>query len=51
MYTVQELIEALQKCPKEYTITIFSRENGYERMYIDCIGIDTDDETVDLFIE
>ena len=42
MYTVKELIEALQKCPEEYIVCI-------DGIALYSVGIDHDQETVDLF--
>jgi hypothetical protein len=49
MYTVQELIEALQKCPKDYLIELHT--NGLPSSELEAIAIDHDHETVDLFAE
>lgn len=46
MYTVKELIEALQKCPEDYKVIFF---DGYTVHPIEQVGIDNDEETVDLF--
>jgi hypothetical protein len=46
MYTVQELIEALEKCPQDYEIKLIS--DGCT-LALECIGIDNNDNTVCLF--
>lgn len=52
-YTVTELIEALQQCPKDYLVNICAGE-GYnsDDMYdIYAVGINHDKKTVDIFVE
>lgn len=49
MYTVQELIEALQKCPKDYHIELCA--HGLPSIGLYSIAIDHNCETVDLFSE
>lgn len=49
MYTVQELIEALQECPKDYKVLIHGEAYVIHR--IDSIGIDNNERTVDIFTE
>ena len=46
VYTVKELIEALQQCPPDYPVMI-KAEDGYH--YLVQLGIDPDVKTVDLF--
>ena len=48
MYTVEELIETLKKCPMDYEVFIRtpSIEGG-----IETIGIDPEDKVVDLFVD
>lgn len=46
MYTVKELIEALQQCPEDYQVNIYA-PNG--RVTIESLGIDIDNKSVDLF--
>lgn len=48
MYTAQELIEALQKCPPDYAIRIHADGTCYD---LECVGIDHDDNKIDLFGE
>ncbi len=48
MYTVQELIEALQKCPQDYPIMICG-DDYYSQLM--TIGIDNDSGLVELFGE
>lgn len=48
MYTVEELIEALKQCPKDYQITIHALDMDFD---IDAVGINDDAKTVDLFTE
>ena len=47
MYTVKELIEALQQCPEDYEVSV----NCMEHIWLDIeeIGINHEDKTVDLF--
>ena len=49
MYTVQELIEALQKCPRDYQIFLFA--HGLPGLELGRVGINHESETVDLFAE
>ena len=49
MYTVQELIEALQKCPKDYLIEI--HYDTFPSSGLHTLAIDHEHETVDLFAE
>lgn len=46
MYTVRELIDALQKCPEDFEVIIHTPEEGFG---IEAVGIDNEDKTVDLF--
>ena len=46
MYTVKELIEALQQCPEDYIVNMAVE---YENYGLESIGIDHDRKTVDLF--
>lgn len=46
MYTVKELIEALQQCPEDYIVYIHTTD---ETSDIESVGIDPAEETVDLF--
>jgi hypothetical protein len=48
VYTVKELIEALQQCPPDYPVMI-KAEDGFR--YLVQLGIDPDVKTVDLFPE
>lgn len=48
MYTVKELIETLQKCPEDYAVLLHTESESFN---IECVGIDRDEETVDLFAE
>ena len=47
MYTVKELIEALQQCPEDYQILMCDDDGIY--FGVNAVGIDHDEETVDLF--
>lgn len=49
LWTVAELIEALQKCPPDYLIEIHMGD--LPASGLTTLGIDTDCETVDLFAE
>jgi hypothetical protein len=49
MYTVQELIEALEKCPKDYPI--FIHGDDFFCSEITAVGIDNNEGTVDIFTE
>ena len=49
MYTVKELIEALQKCPDDYKVMIYTQPG--ERAQIETVGIDPTAKVVDLFTE
>ena len=49
MYTVKELIEALQKCPEDYNVMIYTKPG--EGPQIKSIGIDPTAKVVDLFTE
>lgn len=49
MYTVKELIEALKQCPEDYEVEISTPHTM--PLSIDCVGIDHDTCTVDLFGE
>ena len=49
MYTVQELIEALEKCPKDYLIELHYANLPSSGMH--TLAIDHQFETVDLFSE
>jgi hypothetical protein len=46
MYTVKELIEALQQCPQDYEVRICADCTIFD---LESVGIDHDDKTVDLF--
>lgn len=48
VWTVQELIDGLQKCPKDYTVMLRT-DSGYH--FLAHLGIDPDEKTVDLFPE
>ena len=48
MYTVKELIEALKQCPQDYPVFI---NLGIEVYNIETVGIDNNEQTVDLFPE
>jgi type III secretion system FlhB-like substrate exporter len=48
MYTVKELIEALENCPQDYQIKLVSDTVHFD---IESVGIDNDTKTVDLFSE
>jgi hypothetical protein len=48
VYTVKELIEALQQCPSDYPVMI-KAEDGYH--FLAQLAIDPDEKTVDLFHE
>ena len=47
MYTVKELIEVLQKCPQDFKVLIRTEA---EMSPVETIGIDHNEETVDLFM-
>lgn len=49
MYTVKELIEALQQCPQDYEIALI--ESDGNDCYLKTVGIDHDTKTVDLFAD
>lgn len=50
MYTVKDLIQALQQCPQDYPIYIHNI--GTEEIFgISSVGFDPNEETADLFIE
>ena len=49
MYTVKELIEALQQCPEDYEVLINYMEHIYSPIVE--VGIDHEEQTVDLFTE
>ena len=46
MYTVKDLIEALQQCPEDYEVKLFVGNDAFE---IDELGINHGFKTVDLF--
>ena len=46
MYTVKDLIQALQQCPEEYQVMV-KTENGFG--FVVTVGIDPKEKTVDLF--
>ena len=46
MYTVKELIEALQQCPEDYIVYIHTAE---ETSDVESVGIDPADKAVGLF--
>ena len=48
MYTVKELIEALQQCPEDYEVLVDGQVEVYR---IAQIGLDHDEKVVDLFAE
>ena len=48
MYTVKELIEALEKCPADYSVKI-TGNNLYDLENIETVAINTENETVNLF--
>lgn len=50
MYTVKELIEALEKCPADYLVKI-TDNNLYDLENIESVAINTENETVNLFSE
>ena len=50
MYTVKELIEALEKCPADYSIMV-TDNNFYDLENIESVAIDANNETVNLFFE
>lgn len=49
MYTVKELIEVLKQCPEDYEVK-FTNNRGIFYT-IDVVGINHNEETVDLFPE
>ena len=52
MYTVKELIEALKQCPEDYTVLMNIRDTYIDCRYdIETVGIDHNEQTVDLFSE
>lgn len=50
MYTVKELIEALEKCPADYSVMV-TDNNFYDLENIESVAINTDNQTVNLFFE
>lgn len=48
MYTVKELIETLKQCPQDYEVLL---DADFAIFKIDTVGIDHEEETVDLFAE
>ena len=50
MYTVKELIEALEKCPGDYIVKS-TIELSYHSGKIKSVAIDNDKKTVDLFVD
>lgn len=48
MYTVKELIEALQQCPEDYIVYLHDRYTTYN---IGAVGIDTVEEAFDIFVD
>ena len=46
MYTVKELIEALQQCPEEYPVMV---QTSTDFEFVVTLGIDLNEKTVDLF--
>ena len=48
MYTVKELIEALQQCPDEYPVMVRTNDGFH---FVVTVGIDPKENTVDLFVE
>jgi hypothetical protein len=54
MYTVKELIEALQQCPQDYEVNIIKGSCGYRISHtyeVKTVGIDNNEKSVDLFID
>ena len=54
MYTVAELIEALKQCPQDSEVLVVKGSRGYSKsqtFVIDAIGINPDEQTVDLFVD
>lgn len=49
MYTVKELIEALQECPLEYKVVAVNSELLNLESF-ESVGINNDRKTVDLFL-
>lgn len=49
MYTVKELIEALQQCPEDYAVMVNYMEHLWNGIV--SVGIDHEEKTVDLFTE
>lgn len=50
MYTVKELIEALEKCPADYSVMV-TDDYFYGLENLESVGIDAENETVNLFFE
>jgi hypothetical protein len=50
MYTVKELIEALEKCPVYYSVKV-TDNNFYDLENIESVAINAENETVNLFFE
>lgn len=48
MYTVKDLIDVLQQMPEHYQVLLHS---ATETSNIDAVGIDDNEETIDLFME
>ena len=48
MYTVAELIEALQKCPQDYEVRIGA---DCASLSLESVGINDNENTVDLIAE
>ena len=48
MYTVKELIEALEKCLADYSVKV-TDDYFYDLENIESVGIDAENETVELF--
>ena len=50
MYTVKELIEALEKCPTDYSVVV-TDNNFYDLENIESVAINTENEIVSLFFD
>jgi hypothetical protein len=46
MFTVKELIEALQQCPEDYIVWVSTNHITSE---LEAVGIDNEEKAVDLF--
>ena len=49
MYTVKELIEALQQCPEDYEVMV--TDTLGDTLCLDMVGIDNEKKNVNLFSE